>query len=358
MANERLLSTLLLLLLLRLTASLLLSGAAAQQQKQPLPNLVIFGDSLSDEGNLFSITSGAIPSPSHYPSNGSVSDGRLWPSQLSELVAAASPPPQLNYATAGATACEDHSTFAIVPSLQDQVDSFLSGVPPPYVTSAAAAPNNKTAAAAATEEGPSGHDIYIIQLAGLNDYWGTLRAPGNLDPRLSTLPARVSACLRASAKRLLQQQPPPAALVMFNVAPRVTRLPYVQALVPQALGQRMLLDAVDRQNANLRELTEGLQQQFRDTRILIYDVANITSRVYEHPERYGIADTTGTCIEYTRPPAASPLDVLLLPVAAVCDDPSSYFWYDLLHPTSAVHAAIAADLHAFLTLEKLLDANK
>ncbi|KAG2498360.1 hypothetical protein HYH03_003619 [Edaphochlamys debaryana] len=162
--------------------------------------VVVFGDSLSDTGNVFALTGGSLPSGRHYW-RGHFADGPVWPDALSAgLDAALDPAPGsfpggggasesrgsveglaaaevadgveasvlgaggggggdgsdggngggrrvrlLNYAYGGATACSGATRQGgMVPCLDEQVDMFLSGRPPP-----------EAAQPGATEEGPA-----------------------------------------------------------------------------------------------------------------------------------------------------------------------------------------------------------
>lgn len=65
----------------RLLALLALGAASLAAQANTYTNLFIFGDSLSDTGNIFTVTGGATPAAPYF--NGRFSDGPVW----SELLA-------------------------------------------------------------------------------------------------------------------------------------------------------------------------------------------------------------------------------------------------------------------------------
>lgn len=322
-----------------LTTRRLIAGAmlmAVAQCSSAAQRLVVFGDSYSDEGNLRHISFRAFPRRRFYRA-GAMADGPLWPTLLAQLISSsndsAAAVVHLNYANIGATACDENAVAAMVPSLQEQVGNHLS------------APSSAS----------SSSDLYMVQITGLNDYWkGPLKGPGDLDTqRLFALPQRITACRQSAAERLLSEAPP-AALVMFGAAPRVTTVPYFRALMPQAFQQEALLNASLAQTAQLQELVRRLQQRFPNTRVVMYDMEKATSDVYDNPERYGIAQVSTPCVRFRGPPKANGLDILIAPVASVCPDPHTQYWYDSLHVTTAVHKAIAPDLFAFLQREGVL----
>ncbi|MBF0112690.1 MAG: hypothetical protein HQK74_08145, partial [Desulfamplus sp.] len=87
-------------------------------------NIVVFGDSLSDNGNLFSITE--YPSEPYY--QGRISNGPVWYDYLVEELGVTGI--TLNYAYAGAqtgyTNVNDDDFNADLPGFLDEVESYLS----------------------------------------------------------------------------------------------------------------------------------------------------------------------------------------------------------------------------------------
>lgn len=111
----------------RLLAALVLAGTGLAAQAQSFSNLFIFGDSLSDTGNIFALTSGAQP-PSPY-FNGRFSDGPVWAEYLAGGLglpngARASLQGGTNFAFGGA-----RTAGGSIPSLQSQVVGFANGLP-------------------------------------------------------------------------------------------------------------------------------------------------------------------------------------------------------------------------------------
>jgi phospholipase/lecithinase/hemolysin len=89
----------------------------------PFSNLYIFGDSLSDTGNIFTLTGGATPASPYF--NGRFSDGPVWVETLASglgLSATASLQGGRNFAFGGA-----RTSGGSIPSLLSQVGSFTAG---------------------------------------------------------------------------------------------------------------------------------------------------------------------------------------------------------------------------------------
>ena len=111
----------------RLLAAFLLLCAGAACQASTYSNAFFFGDSLSDTGNIFTLTGGATPASPYF--NGRFSDGPVW----AEYLAAG-----LGLPNAARASLQGGNDFAFggartaggtIPSLLSQVGSFASGLP-------------------------------------------------------------------------------------------------------------------------------------------------------------------------------------------------------------------------------------
>lgn len=112
----------------RLLAALVLTtGASLAAHAQSFSNLFIFGDSLSDTGNIFTLTGGATPASPYF--NGRFSDGPVW----AETLAAG-----LGLPNGGRASLQGGTNFAFggartsggsIPSVLSQVGSFANPQP-------------------------------------------------------------------------------------------------------------------------------------------------------------------------------------------------------------------------------------
>lgn len=112
-----------------------------------ITELVVFGDSLSDTGNIYTATFGLYPAPPSYTA-GMFTDGPdstpsttgplgVWDEQLARMMGVPSPEPFLaggggtNYAFGGALTGDDPSCIpcSLIPDVGDQVDAYLATHP-------------------------------------------------------------------------------------------------------------------------------------------------------------------------------------------------------------------------------------
>lgn len=162
--------------------------AGPARDHSPFSKLVVFGDSISDDGNLFAATGGAIP-PAPYYVNGHFSNGQVWVEYLAEQLDLTD---QLeDYAFGGAcSGRESYVSFAYgipgLPGLQDEIDMF----------------------AAATGGRADPRALYIVQ-AGANDIflWTESGMPSSLldfaDQVASNIAQAVSRLKKMGARHIL-----------------------------------------------------------------------------------------------------------------------------------------------------------
>ncbi|MBD2184924.1 SGNH/GDSL hydrolase family protein [Aerosakkonema funiforme] len=91
--------------------------------RQLFSQMFVFGDSLSDDGNLFALTGGAVPpSPPYF--NGRFSNGLVWVEDLAPTLALPVNP-STNFAVGGATSGTLNTGSSLLPGLQQQIDNFV-----------------------------------------------------------------------------------------------------------------------------------------------------------------------------------------------------------------------------------------
>ncbi len=103
------------------------SAAVAQGQGRGIGHikaLYVFGDSLSDNGNLFSVSGGAVPlSPPYF--DGRFSNGPVWVEYLDDML----PRAELNDFAFGGSFSDTGNIFGALPGVLEQVALFLGTSP-------------------------------------------------------------------------------------------------------------------------------------------------------------------------------------------------------------------------------------
>jgi outer membrane lipase/esterase len=271
--------------------------------------LYVFGDSLSDAGNVYLATSGVQPAPPYV--GGQFSNGPTWVQDLSGSLGLGSETPSLiggnDYAWGGATTGYAASAGAAVPSLQAQVQAFNS-------VHGNSAPSTA---------------LYSIWI-GAND----------LDNILASRPPPGQALTEAEGAAAVE-----TAAISTLAAEGAKR--FIVPLVPNlgqtpdstAAGTAAAAAATELSQVYDATLTTGIQALATadGISVTILDTYSLIDSVIADPAAYGFTNVTGSC--YTGPYTGG---------GTPCADPNDYLFWDGLHPTAAGHAIIAAEAAADL----------
>lgn len=258
--------------------------------------LYVFGDSLSDTGNVFKATRGLIPPAQLGYFEGRFSNGLIWVDYLAQDLGL-NPSPNTNYAFGGATTGNNNTTLPRLPGLQQEINGFTQANP-------TADPNG----------------LYIVW-AGANDYLGG----GVTDPTgpLTNLSNAVTTLAGVGARNIV-----------------VANLPNL-GLIPSALGDSQtstnlsLLSAAH--NSGLAQTLNALEQQLGpNVNLTELDFNSLFNQVIANPAEYNFTNVTTACLSD--------------PSCALGDqnEQSQYLSWDGLHPTTAAQKIIGD--FAFSTL--------
>ncbi len=218
-----------------------------QPNVQPIHQLYIFGDSLSDVGNVFRATGGAVPAAPYF--EGRHSNGRVW---VEELAAKLNLPDDRvkNFAWGGATTGENGLNR--VPGVLAQVETFTQTQP---------------------KVDPSA--LFVIW-AGSNDYLFSTATPtasiDNLDQSLQSL-------LKTGAKRFL----------IANL-PDLGKLPSTR----KTEASQKLTNIAIAYNQALKDTLDRLQKP--DLTIAQLDVFGIYQTAISNPQQFGFTNVTNPCL--------------------------------------------------------------
>lgn len=257
--------------------------AANVAAASPYSGFYVFGDSLSDSGNIYATTSGSLP-PSPY-SAGRFTNGPTYAENLGARYGFAAGPSLLggtNYAFGGATA--GGSAMAI-PSLGDQVSMFR------------ALPGQADS-----------HALYVLW-AGGNDLRANPGAAG-VASALGGISGAIQGLYQEGARNFL----------VINL-PNLGLTPEAQAngTTAAATAGSMVF------NTYFNGTIGSLQGALVGSNIRTLDTFALLSSIVANPVAAGLGNVTDACFNG----------------AAVCSNPDSYLFWDGIHPTAAGHRLIA-----------------
>ena len=300
----------------------LLGGAPSALAALAAPSytaIYSFGDSLSDVGNVHTLTTiltlGRASEPAPPYVNGQFSNGSVWVQDLSQLLGLAPLKPSFllggtDYAWGGATTgysgTLDPSTP--VPTLTTQVDEFLQAHP--------------KAPSSALYTVSIGADDLLDMLSNASLTPSTAFA--DLVGAAQTVSTDVTALAGAGAKDLL----------LMDV-PDLGKTPEEIALGARAKSTASLLSFV------FNELVSLDLHPVEASGLDVFDLNayGLVDQAVSDPSQFGLTDVTNPCYVGSYTGGGS-----------VCSSPNGYLFWDDLHPTAFGHAVLAKSAYNLINV--------
>ena len=281
-----------------------------------IEELVIFGNSISDTGNVYSLTNNTFP-PEPLYDRGRFSDGLLWIDYVSQDLGinlsnfydtnSTNISEGINFsiggATTGTTTLGDSPNFSF-PGVSTQVNDYLD-----YL-------NGSTI----------DEDALVIYWSGENDYVQAFQNEETLlspEVPITNISNSLIRLANAGAKNVLVAN-------LVNIA----NVPLGRSFIPpEQLDQLTFLTKAH--NSALNSAVADLSTTFPETEFKVFDVNGLLENIFNNSTEFGLIDNP---IESCLTPNNFP-DIA--PNVVPCDNPEEYFYYDNQHFTSAVHQLIA-----------------
>ena len=276
-------------------------------------NFYIFGDSLSDTGNIFNFTQQSLPpSPPYF--NGRFSNDQIWVDYLGDKLNL-NPIPfsenpdfindSVNFAVGGASSGLGNSVVpsAPLPGVLEQVSLFTQ----PFLT---------------TNQQIDPNALYAV-LGGGNDY--LFGGNFNTEQTVQNLSTSINFLATAGAKNI----------ILFNL-PNLGATPL--ALATQQ--SQILTDLTIDHNNKLAESLSIFKSNNQEINLFDIDVFSLFSKIGNNPAEFGFSNVTTPCVVGD-----------LTNILSVCDvgQQNEFLFFDSVHPTTNVHRLVADA--AFLALE-------
>jgi phospholipase/lecithinase/hemolysin len=278
-----------------LAAPLLFLGLSTVAQTAQFSSVVVYGDSLSDNGNLFAAS--GQPGAPYY--QGRRSNGPVAVEQLATALGA----PLHDFAWIGATT-----------GIGNYADNGT-----PTSLGAFSLPGMKAEFAATQGAlGPLLNSGLFIVWGGPNDFL----SPSPLD---TTPQAIITRAVQDELSIVNGLEALGAKHILVPGMPDLGLSPFFESLGPAAAAQASL--ATDAFNAALRAgLPVGVDY---------YDTASLIRSMVANPAAYGFTDVKDPCFDGT----------------TVCANPSQYLFFDSFHPTTAADAFAAQGFQSVVAPE-------
>jgi phospholipase/lecithinase/hemolysin len=287
--------------------------------------MVIFGDSLSDTGNLYKRDLGLYPTTPNYapgiftdgystlPASTAVYNG-LWDQDLAYLLGVPIPTPSTtggtDYAFGGAVTGSGTSDLGLVDNMGQQVNSYLAA-------------NGGHAAS---------NDLYVLW-GGANDLLNAAEASG-------ATPASVAAAEKTAIQNLESEilflATSGAQQFMWLDVPDLADTPEAKTLSPALQTALATASAQFRTDFGVAEM--GLPSLFTNVSITGIDVYSVFNYIIANSSQFGLTDVTDSA-------------------QGASVNPDTYLFWDGVHPTTTGHALLALYIDSVLTQASTADAS-
>lgn len=263
----------------------------------PFTGIVAFGDSLTDNGNIFELTGGCYPNPILGYDDGRFSNGLVWLEYLAQEMGI-EPGSVRNFAVGGATSGYDNINDNYddclndeYPGLQDELDSFEAEL------------NGKKADKRA---------LYVVW-AGSNDFYDSdlTQADQTISTGVLNNVIAVQRLHQAGAKRIMVVKMPDLGLTPFGNGPATASL--------LTIISRVYNDTLDL-------ALDGLAATGVET--IRVDASGVLQDAVSNPEDFGFSNVDKAYLPYGQIRRA---------------DPSEFLFWDPFHPTTRGHLFLAEE---------------
>jgi phospholipase/lecithinase/hemolysin len=261
-------------------------------QAGPFTGIVSFGDSLTDVGNFYAATGGAVPPTAYGYDHGRFTNGLNWVEYLAKDLGVAAPTASISggtdYAFGGATTGTgtSNATFlgatVTVPNIGNQIDTYL------------------------TSHAPTASQLFTIW-GGANDFLNA----GQTNPVIpaQNIAAEVTQLAAAGARYFLIPNLP-----ALGVLPSTRGLP---APVPSELNAlASAFNSILQSEATQLEHSLGVQ-------IHILDIYSLFNDAITNPSKYGFTNVTDAAVLSN-------------------SNGTGYLFWDIVHPTTQADQFIGA----------------
>lgn len=278
----------------------------------PLNKIVVFGDSLSDNGNLYEFMKHELPlSPPYY--KGRFTNGPVW----IELLAQAYYPNDskahlLDYAFGGAGISEDvdddDDGEEVLFTLRREIDSYLLS----------------------HQDKADSDSLYVVWM-GANNYLGV---PDDEDAAV----AAVNMGIQRDLERLVQKG---ATHIMVVNVPDLGKTPAARDFD----ATDKLTSLSEKHNALLKQNIDMMKLTYPHVEWFYFDVSEVVHDMLNSPSQFGLHNTTDTCYEEM---LAQPSDLSILKMVSTVDRMrtkvdacTGYLFFDPVHPSAPAHRVMA-----------------
>jgi len=224
--------------------------------------------------------------------------------------------PLLDYAYGGSVVVNDNIASAATPAVSDQVSQYLSEI--------------STGNVASRGKGRAMHVFW----AGINDVtqiWNGWRTTGNTDAAMKDVLTHANRLI-VEAKRVQDGAASNRAIsnadLMILSLPPLEMTPNIKAQSSKASDLAFMKKLTDSYNSALNKGIKSLQTSGKGkSRVVTFDMQKWWKSTIAKPASIGVKNVNQPCYNSS--------------TGSVCSNPSDFFYYDTLHPTTTTFKQLA-----------------
>lgn len=307
-------------------------------REEKINRIVAFGDSLSDTNNFFN---GArwltAPSKTNYYS-GRFTNGKNWLDYLSDRFKL----PVYNWAIAGAATVDydiikgksgywPEGGVPKINGIRSQVDSWIRYMDTSFM---------------------GDDDVNSNQFYNPKNTLFTLLVGGN---DLLQYGTPVATMIFEEEQTLVNLIHHGAKNILLSTVPDVSTSPVLSLRKSDQNDPKTDRDKIHEQlirfNDEVKKLAAKLQASYGDTiNIQVFDAYAVVRAIVKNPEHYGVTNTTDSCLEVTSEATGTYYSEteMRLSCSSASNKADNFVYWDLIHPTTAMHKILADKTAEFI----------
>lgn len=279
--------------------------------KEAVPNItqvIVFGDSLSDNGNYLKASKSSdnpMPLPPYY--EGRASNGHVWTEYFAKFIGARLD----DRAYLGALTSGKNPRYPAAVDMVTQIDNYLNSL------------NGKKL--------NSDNTLYVVWAGANNIFTIDVKSPLQTTKSLWNITGDII----RSVERLKENG---ARYILVSNLPDLGKIALTEDVPDYKNMGWFFTSIIETENfiLNKRVTLFSKRYQSKDFKLLQFDAKKMLLDIKATPLKYNIKNTTNSCYVGVPSHPATP--------NVACKNPKDYLFWDLVHPTTKIHCIAAYEI--------------
>ena len=280
----------------------------ASEVKPIINNIVVFGDSLSDNGNYLKASkSSENPMPLAPYYQGRASNGKVWVEYLSASISAKLD----DHAYLGALTSGKNPRYPAAVDMREQIDTYIKSLN-----------GNKL---------DSNNTLFVVWAGANNIFTMDLKEPIKTFKSLWN----ISGDIIKSIEKLKENG---ARYILVSNLPDLGKIALTTD-IDSFKNMKLVLSAIVKiENVIITNRVNRIKSNYKDEdfKLVLYDAKNMLLEIEKDPKKYNLKNSINSC--YVGVPSNPPTPNI------ACENPKDYLFWDLVHPTTKIHCVAANDI--------------